>query len=925
MLPIIEGSSRPSSQALLIAGEAATRLERYRDALRYYGEIPPTDAAEFEQALLAAAEIHRVHGSLDEAERLLNSLLEKQPSNVLVAQRLAGVLMMTGRPRAAQPLLQQLLELNQFGLQELQWLAVPDRPLAAESYLEQSLRFDSEQMFPKLGLATLKLTQGDFTTAFQLLEPLRAKRPDHAEIEAGYGRALWGLQDLPRLTAWLCGLKPELQRLPEACYLRGLLAEQQKQNEQASRAFIDSVLLDPNRADAINSASRALAALKLDEALVPLLEKRHRWLVELESLATSTKTGPPTEATIRRLVIVLEALDRPWEAHGWMTLFVRSSGDATGFADVVPRLQSQIRNNAARATPLQTALAAVATTLPPVDWNIAMPQSPTQDATLRGTPAFRDEAQAARLEFTFFEDPDPSTEGRRMHESMGGGVAAFDYDVDGWPDLYFTQGAVLNGDSTSTVYLDQLFRNTGEGHFDNVTSASAIVEPAFSQGIAAGDVNNDGFPDLYVANIGPNRLFFNQGDGTFRSALEAFTPADVWTASCAMADLNGDAIPDLFDVNYLGGPDVFEKRCRTPAGPRTCVPSAFAAIPDRLLLGNGDGTFRDASSEVRLDNSPGRGLGILIGDLANANGRDVFVANDTEANTLYRNPAAPSGTLVWDDIGQTAGVAFSYDGKPQASMGIAADDFDGNGLLDLFVTNYANESNSLYLQNPAGVFADHCSSSGLLLPSWPMLGFGTQSIDVELDGFPDLVVVNGDLDDFTHLGRPLPMRPQLFRNGGEARFTEWQSSEPNDFFAVQSQHRGRGLARLDWNRDGLDDFAVSQLDEPVALVTNRSTAVGASLRLTLIGTASARDAIGAKIIVEIEGHTSPRCAWVLAGDGYMCRNEQTLSITVPNADAACSVTVTWPSGVTSKMSEISARSEWVIREGQHATPRQRPK
>lgn len=914
---LLKQGDPPSPEALLIAAEASTRLERYPEALSYYDRVPPSARDSYGKAVFAAAEIHRVHGSLDDAERLYSRMLDLQPANALVAQRLASVLVMTGRPVEAQPILLQLLRHGSAGLQELQWLALPERPVAVAGYLERSLDFDSKQIFPRLGIATVLLTRGEFGKAREILEALRKERPNHAEIEAAYGRALWAQQDLVRLAEWLSQTTPESRLHPECWSLLGLLAEHNRQPEQACRAYAESVLLNANRADSLNGLGRLLVT-RGNQKLADVVQRRHRLLLELDALVSSTKMGRLPQADALRLMAVLEELDRPLEADRWGRLMVRT--DSTALQEAIAKLEAKLRADSQMVT--QTTipgLAELRQSLPAANWQVSIAARPSQQADSGAQIAFVDEARKANLDFTFYDDPDPSTEGRRMHESMGGGVAVLDYDVDGWPDLYFTQGAVLKATPQSPVWLDQLFRNTGDNTFVNVTAASTIHEPSFSQGIAAGDVNNDGFPDLYVANIGPNQLFINQGDGTFRSAPDAIPKDDLWTASCAMADLNGDAIPDLYDVNYLMGSDVFERRCRTPAGLRTCIPGAFTAAPDRLLLGNGDGTFRDASAQANLDQFPGKGLGIVIGDLAGASGSDLFIANDTEPNFLLRNPRSSSRDLRFEEIGQRAGVAFSFDGKMQASMGVAADDFDGNGLLDLFVTNYANESNALYLQKGAGIFEDACPSAGLLLPTWPMLGFGTQAIDVELDGTPDLVVVNGDLDDFTHEGRPLRMRPQLLLNDGAARFTEWRTGATGDYFAMTSAHRGRGLARLDWNRDGLDDFVVSNLDEPAALVTNKSVPKGKSIRLTLVGVESNRDAVGARISIQPEGADSPRrLAWVTAGDGYMATNERKVSFSVRGGEGPWSVTVEWPSGLKSIYDKISDETEWLIIEGRPA-------
>jgi len=533
----------------------------------------------------------------------------------------------------------------------------------------------------------------------------------------------------------------------------------------------------------------------------------------------------------------------------------------------------------------------------------------------------RFETADAGIDFRDFNSPDPATPGARMFEFTGGGVGAFDYDADGRPDLHFTQGCRWPPDPDQREHLDRLFRNLGD-RFIDVTDSANLVEPGFSQGPACGDFDGDGFADLYVANIGPNRLFRNNGDGTFTdvtapSGLSAGPLADAWTASAAVADFNRDGLPDLFDVTYVEGDDVYDRICDHDGVPRVCSPTVFHGQPDRLLLNRGDGTFTDVSTIAGIDAPDGTGLGILVADFDDSGRLSVFVANDERPNHFYGNETPTPGDLPsFRECAVETGLAFDRNGHALACMGVAAGDADADGRLDLFVTNYVDEFNTLYRRRPDGTFEDDTRPAGLAEPSLKMLGFGTQFLDADLDGHEDLVVANGHIDDFTHAGYAYRMRPQFFHNLG-GRFTEVPADATGPYFSRELL--GRGLARLDWNGDGRDDFAVSHLDDPAALLTNVSEPAGKSASFCLVATRSARDAIGTIVTVRAAGRSVVK--QLTAGDGYAASNERKLIFGLGDADGVDSVAVRWPSGATETFSASADGTEWLIVEGRDRTLR----
>jgi len=334
------------------------------------------------------------------------------------------------------------------------------------------------------------------------------------------------------------------------------------------------------------------------------------------------------------------------------------------------------------------------------------------------------------------------------------------------------------------------------------------------------------------------------GDGTFEDVTGISGTGDPrWTYSCVIADLNGDSLPDIYSVNYLESNDVYERICRHRDGlPRLCMPFQFDGAQDQLYLNLGDGRFENVTGTAGIQHKDGKGLGIVVADFTDDNQPDIFVANDTVANFLFVNQSATSpGTLAFADEGVIRGVAFNGSGKAEGCMGVAVDDADGDGRLDLFVTNFHQETNTLFLQSGPGLFKDQTTRSGLAANSLPLLGFGAQFLDADLDGAPDLIATNGHIDDLSAYGRPYKMRTVLYWNQGSGQFREVPARVAGEFF--QAEALGRGMAKWDWNRDGREDVTVSFLDRPAALLTNTTRTTGHFIALTFSGKQSSRDAL----------------------------------------------------------------------------------
>jgi hypothetical protein len=530
-------------------------------------------------------------------------------------------------------------------------------------------------------------------------------------------------------------------------------------------------------------------------------------------------------------------------------------------------------------------------------------------------PGFRFEnvAAIAGLDFRFFNGADPSSGRAYMFEFNGGGVTVLDYDNDQWPDLYFTQGCRWPVQLADTRHRDKLFRNLGNGRFADVTDDAGLGDTGFSCGATAGDFDNDGWPDLYVANIGTNRFYRNRGDGTFQDVTkETGTAGDDWSMGAAFGDFNDDGLPDLYVVNYLAGPDVFERACFDGGQPVQCGPTLFRGAQDRVYLNLGDGRFADQTSQSGIVAPDGKGLGLVVADFDGSGRLGVYVANDTTANFLFVNPQGDSGRpLRFVEEALLAGAAFDEHGRAQASMGIAADDANGDGRLDLFVTNFYREPNALYLQTADGRFEDAIRAAGMHGPSFEQMGWGTQFLDADLDGRPDLALLNGHVNDFRQSGIPFKMPAQFFWNAGGGQFLEAPADELGPYF--EERHLGRAMARLDWNRDGRDDFCATHIDAPSALLESRTKTTGNYLSIRLIGVTGERDATGTRLeLAASERHWRRQ---LTAGDGFAACNERLVTIGLGNATQVDQLVVSWRGGRTETFSNLPVNVRLTIVEG----------
>ncbi len=520
---------------------------------------------------------------------------------------------------------------------------------------------------------------------------------------------------------------------------------------------------------------------------------------------------------------------------------------------------------------------------------------------------FTDVTEAAGISFQHVAG---MTGRKHIAETMGSGAAFLDFDGDGDLDAYLVQSGYLPDERPDGNPGGTLYENLGDGSFRDVTDAAGVAnDDGYGMGIAAADCDNDGDQDIYITNYGPNVLYRNNGDGTFEDVTHAAGVGDErWGASAAFLDVDNDGLLDLFVVNYLKAP-LDMAPCRNADDPTLleyCHPRLFEGVGDVLYRNNGDGTFEDISEAAGVVNPiEGRGLGIAVGDYNNDGRPDVYVANDTTRNFLYEN----NGDGTFTDVSLLAGCGYNGMGLPEGGMGVDFGDIDDDGWLDLVSVHSTSETNTLY-QNMQGFFMDITAASAVGRPSLPMTAFGTNFADFDNDGMLDLFVVDGHVQDVIALlddAHTYPQRDQVFRGVGGGRFEE-ASEESGDYFG--QMHVGRGAAFGDIDNDGDVDVLISNSNQPAILLRNDGGSDNNWLRVALEGSASNRDGIGARVTVMVNGAT--RIAEVQSGSSYCSASDRRLLFGLGDATGVDRLHVAWPSGRESDFANLPANETVVV-------------
>lgn len=501
--------------------------------------------------------------------------------------------------------------------------------------------------------------------------------------------------------------------------------------------------------------------------------------------------------------------------------------------------------------------------------------------------------------------------GKFLPETLGSGCAFLDYDGDGWLDLLLVNGMDWPGHKRRRTTLT-LYRNNRNGTFTDVTRRAGLDVEMYGMGVAVGDYNNDGYPDILVTCVGQNRLFRNSGKGTFVDVTQksglgnrlGFSTSALWF------DYDRDGLLDLFVCNYVKWSPEQDIFCSVDGKHKSyCTPEAYRGETCWLFHNRGDGTFEDATAKSGIFDSSSKSLGVAMLDSNDDGWPDLLVANDTQPNKLYRN--LHNGKF--QDVAIEAGLAFSADGKARAGMGVDVGDFDNSGRPGVVITNFDNEMIGLYRANAPGDYADIAVPAGVGGASRRTLGFGCGFADLNSDGALDLIAVNGHIDDTVrNIRRDIAyaQAPHLFLNSGGGVFRDVANAAGGAFDAPKV---GRGLAYGDFDRDGDTDIVMTTNNGPAYLFRNDQLGGNRSIRFNLVGTKSNRDAIGATVRISHGGASQMRM--IRSGSSYLSQSELAAVFGVGRRDRIDRVVIAWPSGRTEEYKNLQAGKTFQCTEG----------
>lgn len=909
-------------------------------AIEFLDSISPDDLEAGLPALGQSADWCMALKKYEDAENKYRKILELAPQASIAHRRLALLLNRQGRRHEAATHIQTLCKLGDVQQDELHALIVLSDAMGISDKGTEEASIDSNPTMNQQegsevdyspindwGTARILFTERKYAEAADLLRASFAGTQSSSEttqrnatvppaVIAFYGRTLAESQNDADFTTWYRETEKQAELKEQAEYWAAIgtyLASQQKP-EPASRSLLEALNRDPTDFRSMNRLHQMLELMGKNEQA-----KRweNRWKSNREVLLANNAISDSAEANVvamDEIASQLAGLGRNLEAVLWKMLESYHRGLGTEALNGWNQQREQLvqSNQCFPATPVrlcemdleQYALPRMDAFIDPLAAS-NQPINPISKAS-DSIAIFHNIAPNAGMTHRYQLSAEPIDSGFAMYHQAGGGVAVLDFDLDGFDDLYFAQGGADAPEFNSAI-PNELYRNQS-ARFIEVADHAKVKDHHYTIGCTAGDWNQDGLPDLVTANIGQNLLLINNGDGTFtEQRIPGTSSLNNMPASIAIADLNGDSIPDLFETNYIDDKniDLRPDRDQDNSVIEAVGPADFQPSIDRIGLNDQSGGFLFSSLTSESETTY-RGLGVVIADFDGDGSNEVFVGNDKSPNQLWNLKLDSTGEIEWFDTAMASGIAFSSDGGGTASMGIAAGDFDRSGTLDLHVANFQNENACLYLYRNQ-VFQDRATQFRLGVPSYEVLGFGCQGIDFNLDGYLDLAVANGHIDNYQKMSGDFKQRFQLFVNQGN-RFSEARWTE--DSLYALNMHLGRSMAKLDFDRDGKEDLVITHLNEESALLHNQTQTDHHWLQLQLVGVQSERDAIGAKVTVQFAGQTLTN--WVTAGDGYLCKNHNVICFGLGDASQVDNIRIQWPSGTQQDVKIVTVDQRIVI-------------
>jgi enediyne biosynthesis protein E4 len=528
------------------------------------------------------------------------------------------------------------------------------------------------------------------------------------------------------------------------------------------------------------------------------------------------------------------------------------------------------------------------------------------DATARiaSSIEFDNAIETSKIKFRLTNSVSPQ---RYSIETMMGGVAVFDYNNDGWPDIFFTNGAPIPSlEKNDPKYYNRLFRNNRDGTFTDVTESAGLKGMGYSMGVAAGDYDNDGFVDLYVTGVNYNQLFHNNGDGTFtdvtaKAGVNGIIPkyGKPWSVTAGWFDYNKDGFLDLFVVNYLDYDIRTAALCNIRGTPAYCSPDGFRGMQNLLYRNNGDGTFTDVSEQAHISQYVGKGMGVAFADYDDDGFPDVFISNDTFQNYLLHN----NGDGTFTDVGVQAWTAYNENGKTVAGMGADFRDIDNDGRPDIFQTAMFGDGFSLFRNLGGGQFQDVSSAAGVTSITIRSTGWGTGVFDFDNDGNKDIFTANSAiLDNALEVQhRPFALPNGLLRNRGDLSFEDL-SLKAGEGFSTPAAHRGAAFG--DFNNDGKIDIVVTVLNGPPQLLMNRTRNKNHWIILKLVGVKSNRDGLGTKVKITTSHGSQYNEATTAVG--YNSSSDKRVHFGLGDVLKVDRLELVWPSGVRQVLTNVKA-------------------
>jgi enediyne biosynthesis protein E4 len=871
---------------------------RTEEALAAFRRVTEWDAA-WPMAQTRIGEVARREGRIAEAESAFWAAVRREPRATEPRAKLVSLFTIQERTDEARAMLWELYHLTHDPrhLAALTGLAVMgiDDVSSLEPLLDRFLRQSPTDVWLRRARGMLLLHQRRPAEALPYLEDVTRLEEDLAgrfalaECHIALGRAV-------ELVALLGSLPVRPKDQARRWLLMAQAEELRGHDDQALDNWRRAVAADPENRTAQYRLGQALVRRGEDEAARPHLER--------------------TAAIDRREGQLRMLLSRIGSQHGHGAALYEVIGglcfESGLMAEARAWYEEAIRVDPTRLA-AQSALARLAGVGVPLPLPAFLPSRPVATAApmsagaarvIQPGPRFEDVSRSAGLTFRYTSG---ATDDLFIADTMGGGVGLIDYDDDGWLDIYLVNGCPLPFDPRTPPAPNKLFHNRRDGTFEDVTERAGVAGRGYGMGCTVGDFDNDGRDDLFVTGFRDTLLYHNRGDGTFEEVTDrAGVRSSRWCTAAGFADLDGDCDLDLVVVTYVDADPNRPISCNDATGRRIhCTPGSYRAHFNHLFRNNGDGTFTDVARQAGLEVRDRAGLGLAIADFDGDGRLDLFVANDADPNSLFRN----LGGLRFEEVGVTAGLAYNGEGHATASMGVVAEDLDGDGLIDIFHTNLINEASTLARNLGGGLFADVTEQSGLVTPSRSVTGFGAVALDADNDGRLDLFVANGHVDDKPWQNRPMAELPHFYRSIAEGRFEPTDAAATGAYFTRPVV--GRGAAAGDLDNDGRLDLIVVHRDAPLAVLRNTSDA-GHSLGLRLRGKLSTP--VGARVTCRARGRTMVR--WITTGAGYLSSHDSRLWFGLGTSRSVDSLEIRWPSGAEQKWSDVAGDRILEILEGQ---------